>query len=117
MSLPLKNTPVRTLRESFTIAFSPRLAAAPITQKQNALVALLEEIENHSTIEPESVDGIHIVETIYSLLVSFVEKRDTLKNYRLTIAVHELDHNNISSLEKLGFDVYQKRQDHFMRAV
>lgn len=105
-----------SLRKKFTIAFSQELAAASTVRKQDALVALLEEIETNSTIEADSVEGIHIAETIYSLFVSFVERRDVTKNYRLTLAVHELDHDNIPSIEKLGFEVYPKRQDYFMRA-
>ena len=104
-----------SLRDSFTIAFSPRLHDAPVSEKQNALSGLLESIEENPHIEDTSVEGVHILETIYSLFVSFVEERDVLKKYRLTIAVHELDFDDVPSIEKLGFDVYQKEGAQFLR--
>lgn len=95
-----------TLKETATIAFSSALAAAPISRKQVALNQLLDYIEYNDNIENVGEDGDHILETIYSLFVSFVEKNQMVKSYRLTIAIRDLSLEDTRKISSLGFDVY-----------
>ncbi len=95
-----------TLKETATIAFSSALAGAPISKKQSALTDLLDYIEYHEDIENVDQDGEHILETIYSLFVSFVEKNQLAKSYRLTIAIRDLSLEDTRKISSLGFDVY-----------
>lgn len=95
-----------TLKETATIAFSSALAGAPIDKKQDALAELLDYIEYHEGIDNVSKDGEHILETIYSLFISFVEKNQMTKSYRLTVAIRDLSLEDTRKISTMGFDVY-----------
>lgn len=95
-----------SLKEQATIAFSSALVGAPISKKQNALNDLLEYIEFSDDIDTIDTDGNHILETIYSLFVSFVEKNQMTKSYRLTIAIRDLSLEDTRKISTMGFDVY-----------
>ncbi len=95
-----------SLREQATIAFSSALAGAPVSKKQSALTDLLDYIEYHEDIENVGQDGEHILETIYSLFVSFVEKNQMTKSYRLTVAIRDLSLEDTRKISSMGFDVY-----------
>ena len=95
-----------TLKETATIAFSSALVAAPNSRKQVALSQLLDYIEYHDNIENVGENGEHILETIYSLFVSFVEKNQLAKSYRLTIAISDLSFEDTRTISAMGFDVY-----------
>ena len=95
-----------SLKETATIAFSSALAGSTLTRKQNALVELLEYIENNENIETYDKKGTHILEDIYSLFVSFVEKNQLTKTYRLTIAIRDLSLEDTHKISAMGFDVY-----------
>lgn len=95
-----------SLREQATLAFSSALVGGSIAKKQDALYDLLEYIEQHDGIEATGAKGEHILETIYSLYVAFVEQNDLKKHYRLTIAIQDLSLEDTRKISAMGFDVY-----------
>ena len=95
-----------SLKETATIAFSSALTGSPSARKQEALVDLLDYIEFSDDIETTDGDGNHILESIYSLFISFVEKNNLAKSYRLTIAIRDLSLEDTRKISAMGFDVY-----------
>ena len=95
-----------SLRETATIAFSSALAGSTLARKQDALVALLDYIENNENIKTYDQKGTHILEDIYSIFVSFIEKNELTKTYRLTIAIRDLSLEETDKISAMGFDVY-----------
>ena len=95
-----------SLKETATIAFSSALVGGTISRKQEALVDLLDYIEFNDNIETRDKDGAHILESIYSLFVSFVENNQMTKSYRLTIAIRDLSLEDTRKISAMGFDVY-----------
>ena len=95
-----------SLKETATIAFSSALAGSPLARKQEALIDLLDYIEFSNDIETIDKNGGHILESIYSLFVSFVEGNNLAQSYRVTIAIRDLSLEDTSKISKMGFDVY-----------
>jgi hypothetical protein len=95
-----------TLKETATIAFSSALAGGSVSKKQDALIKLLDYIETHEEIENIDGNGEHILETVYSIFVSFVEQSQLAKTYRLTIAIRDLSLEDTRTISAMGFDVY-----------
>lgn len=95
-----------SLRETAAIAFSSALVGAPLTKKQDALAQLLEFIEFSEDIDTVDKNGVHILETIYSLFVSFAEESQLAKSYRLIIAIRDLSLQDTQKISALGFDIY-----------
>jgi hypothetical protein len=95
-----------SLKETATIVFSSALVGRTLSRKQEARVDLLGYIEFNDDIETADRDGTHILESIYSLFVSFVENNQRAKSYRLTIAIRNLSLEDTRKISAMGFDVY-----------
>lgn len=95
-----------TLKEHATIAFSSALVGGSVDKKQNALHALIEYIEQHDALETLERNDKTVLETIYSLFVSFVERNDLAKQYRFTIAIRDLSLDDTRKISAMGFDVF-----------
>jgi len=98
-----------SLREAVAIAFSDTLNRAPTTQKQDALYDLAQFIETNPSINNSDEEGLHIIETIYNLYVSFVERNDLLKQYRLTVTIRDLTIEDATHISALGFDTLRNQ--------
>lgn len=95
-----------SLKETATIAFSSALAGSTLTRKQDALVELMNYVENNDNINTYSADGMHIVEDIYSIFISYLNESHLAKTYRLTIAIRDLSLEETDEISAMGFDIY-----------
>jgi len=97
-----------SLRESFTIAFSPRLFRSSPFDKREALVKLLEYIEESRDIPDVSEKGDHILDIVFKLIVELLETGEGPKIDDLTITKLPLTKTDQKTLRAAGFDVYQR---------
>jgi len=97
-----------SLKDSFAIAFSQALLESSFSQKQEALINLLEYIEESPDIPDVSADGEHILDTIYWLVVELLERDLTPGHERLTVTERSLSDRHEKSLRAFGFDLYQR---------
>jgi|GEM_PF-4367686 len=96
---------VPPLRENVAIAFSSKLATASVVKKQDALDDLIKVIENHTTIEDESVEAFQLIEDIWKLFVAYGQQQNNVKDKTLPIPYTHLTPYAMQEIESLGFHV------------
>jgi len=96
---------VPPLRENVAIAFSSKLVTASVVKKQDALDDLIKIIENHTTIEDESVEAFQLMQDIFDLFVSYGEQTPSDKSKEWLIPRDSLTSHAMQEIESLGFHV------------